>query len=67
VRVDQSRHKRAVAQIDYLRPRRMLYRRAHLDDLFTLNQHFARFHQASALDIQQTGRMQHNRVLSYGL
>jgi hypothetical protein len=62
MRVDQPRQQRPVTKIDHLRARRMLDRRAHFHDLLALHQHFARLHDAPILHIEQTRRVQHNRM-----
>ena len=53
VRVDQSRHQRAVAQIDRLRVVRMINMTADRDDALAADQHFARRKDFAAVHIEQ--------------
>ena len=62
VRINQSGHQNAIAQIEHFRVWRILYRRAHFHNALALDQHFTRLHDPSILHIKQTSRMQHNRA-----
>jgi hypothetical protein len=54
-------------KIDHLSARRPLHRSTHLNDPLAQHQYFARFHEASALHVQQTSRVQHNGMRGCGL
>jgi hypothetical protein len=67
VGIDQSGQQRAVAQIDDLRSRRMGHLCTNFCNPLALHQHFAGFQDASAFDVEQTRRMQHDGVDGFGL
>src|SRR5450631_1916775 len=63
MRIDQPRQQRAISEIDDLRARRMLYRRADFDDAVAFDQNFARLQDLAAFNVEQTRRMQHDYLV----
>ena len=66
VRIDQTGHQRAIAEIDRRRVTRMIDMTAHSDDAFAVDQHFAWSQDFSAVDIEQSRSVENGRVCMRG-
>src|SRR5580698_2270191 len=64
VGINQARQQGAVAEVNALCSRRMLYRRPHFDNFFAFDQYFARRNDFPSLDVEHARRVQDYRVTS---
>jgi hypothetical protein len=62
VRVDQPRHKRGIAEINYFRAGRMRYRGTGFRDALAAHQNFSRLDDPASFNIQQARGMKDDRT-----
>ena len=66
VSVDEARHQRRVAEVDFFRALGMVHSCPGLDDALAANEDLPGCKNASALDVKQPCRMQQNRAGGLG-